>query len=100
MKNIVIIPTLNENDNINYLFKLIVNKFKIPILFIDDNSSDGTQEKILNLSKKSKSAAEEIQSKVNKEIFQKIEQLNTLHEKGLITKEEFEAKKKELLDRM
>ena len=54
MKNIVIIPTLNENDNINYLFKLIVNKFKIPILFIDDNSSDGTQEKILNLSKKSK----------------------------------------------
>ncbi len=50
--------------------------------------------------KKSKSAAEDIQSKVNKEIFQKIEQLNTLHEKGLITKEEFEAKKKELLDRM
>ena len=53
-----------------------------------------------DLSKKSKSAAEEIQSKVNKEIFQKIEQLNTLHEKVLITKEEFEAKKKELLDRM
>ena len=54
LKNIVIIPTLNENDNINYLFKLIVNKFKIPILFIDDNSTDGTREKILNLSKKSK----------------------------------------------
>ena len=51
MKNIVVIPTLNENDNINYLFKLIVNKFKIPVLFIDDNSTDGTQEKILNLSK-------------------------------------------------
>ncbi len=54
MKNIIIIPTLNENDNINYLFKIIVKKFKIPILFIDDNSNDGTQEKILNLSKKSK----------------------------------------------
>ena len=37
MKNIVIIPTLNENDNINYLFNLIIKKFKIPILFIDDN---------------------------------------------------------------
>ncbi len=54
MKNIIIIPTLNENDNINYLFKLIVKKLKIPILFIDDNSIDGTQDKILNLSKKSK----------------------------------------------
>ena len=54
MKNIVIIPTLNENDNINYLYKLIVNKFEIPILFVDDNSNDGTREKILNLSKKNK----------------------------------------------
>ena len=54
MKNIIIIPTLNENDNIIYLFNLIIKKFKIPILFIDDNSKDGTQEKILNLSKKSK----------------------------------------------
>ena len=54
MKNIIIIPTLNESDNIIYLFKLIVKKFKIPILFIDDNSNDGTREKILDLSKKSK----------------------------------------------
>ena len=54
MKNIIIIPTLNENDNINYLFNLIIKKFKIPILFIDDNSKDGTQEKILKLSKKNK----------------------------------------------
>ncbi len=43
---------MNENDNVNYLYKLIVKKFKIPILFIDDNSKDGTQKKILNLSKK------------------------------------------------
>ncbi len=54
MKNIIIIPTLNENDNINYLFRLIVKKLKIPILFVDDNSKDGTQEKILDLSKRSK----------------------------------------------
>ena len=54
MKNIIIIPTLNENENINYLFQSIVKNFKIPILFIDDNSNDGTREKILSLSKKSK----------------------------------------------
>ncbi len=54
MKNIIIIPTLNENDNINYLFKLIVKKLKTPILFVDDNSKDGTRETILDLSKRSK----------------------------------------------
>ena len=54
MKNIIVIPTLNENDNINYLYKSIVKKFNIPILFIDDNSNDGTREKILSLSKKNK----------------------------------------------
>ena len=69
----------------------------IPLDVIDINKAKVIYEDEF---KKSKSAAEEIQSKVNKEIFQKIEQLNTLHEKGLITKEEFEAKKKELLDRM
>ena len=39
---------------LSLFFNLIIKKFKIPILFIDDNSKDGTQEKILNLSKKSK----------------------------------------------
>ncbi len=53
-KIITIIPTLNENDNIFFLYKIIVKKFKIPILFIDDNSDDGTRDKILELSKKNK----------------------------------------------
>ena len=50
-KSIVVIPTLNENDNIHFLYKNIVQKFKIPILFIDDNSIDGTRDKIKKLSK-------------------------------------------------
>ena len=50
---ILIIPTLNENKNITPLFKKIkkVDK-KIDILFVDDNSKDGTREEILNLKKK------------------------------------------------
>ena len=51
-KIITIIPTLNENDNIDYLFKTIIKQQKIPILFIDDNSIDGTRDKIIELSKK------------------------------------------------
>ena len=53
-KIITIIPTLNENDNIDYLFKTIIKQQKIPILFIDDNSIDGTRDKIIELSKKNK----------------------------------------------
>ena len=51
-KVIIIIPTLNENDNILFLYEAIVKKQKIPILFIDDSSNDGTRDKILSLSKK------------------------------------------------
>ena len=51
-KVIVIIPTLNENDNVIFLFDTIVKKQKLPILFIDDNSVDGTRDKIFELSKK------------------------------------------------
>ena len=53
-KKIVIIPTLNESENIFFLFDIIVKRFKIPILFIDDNSKDGTRDKILDLAKKNK----------------------------------------------
>ena len=53
-KVLTIIPTLNENDNITFLYNTIVKKQKIPILFIDDNSTDGTRDKILDLSKKNK----------------------------------------------
>jgi len=55
MKKIVIIPTLNENKNINILVSKITKIDKnLDLLFIDDNSSDGTKKKILNLSKKNK----------------------------------------------
>ena len=53
-KKIVVIPTLNENENIVFLFKIIVKRFKLPILFIDDNSDDGTRDIILKLAKKNK----------------------------------------------
>jgi len=44
---VIIIPTLNEKDNINILFeKLKETNIASDILFIDDNSSDGTQELI------------------------------------------------------
>ena len=51
---LVIIPTLNENENIKFLFNIIVKRFKLPILFIDDNSNDGTRDIILELEKKNK----------------------------------------------
>ena len=51
-KILTIIPTLNENDNILFLYNAVVKKQKIPILFIDDSSNDGTRDKILSLSKK------------------------------------------------
>lgn len=52
-KTIIVIPTYNENSNILKLYNsLAILKIKIDILFIDDNSTDGTKEKILLLSKK------------------------------------------------
>ncbi len=53
MKTLIIIPTLNEKDNIKKIFSKIknLNSF-LNILFVDDNSNDGTQEEILNLAKK------------------------------------------------
>jgi len=55
MKIIVIIPTLNENKNINLLVNKIktINK-KFHLLFVDDNSKDGTRENILKYNKKNK----------------------------------------------
>ena len=46
MENIIIIvPTLNERRNINILFnKLTTTKIKFDLLFIDDNSTDGSRE--------------------------------------------------------
>ena len=54
MNNIIIIvPTLNEKENIKILFnKLTATNIAFDLLFIDDNSSDGSQEVIKDLVKK------------------------------------------------
>ena len=53
---LLIIPTLNERKNITTLFRKIRKiDQKIDILFVDDNSTDGTREEILYLKKRSKS---------------------------------------------
>ena len=54
MENIIIIiPTLNEKENIEILFnKLNATNIRFDLLFIDDNSSDGSQEIIKTLLKK------------------------------------------------
>ena len=53
---LLIIPTLNESENITPLFKKIKKVDKnLDVLFVDDNSTDGTKEKILSLKKKNKS---------------------------------------------
>jgi len=52
---LLIIPTLNEKKNILNLYKGIKkNNIKLDILFLDDNSSDGTRTEIINLQKKNK----------------------------------------------
>ena len=49
---IIIIPTLNEKKNIKILFdKLATLNIRFDLLFIDDNSSDGSQEEIKDLAK-------------------------------------------------
>ncbi len=49
------IPTLNEFGNIQKIFKKIKkNNKNINLLFIDDNSIDGSQKAIINIKKKNK----------------------------------------------
>ncbi|MAV64107.1 MAG: glycosyltransferase [Pelagibacteraceae bacterium TMED124] len=46
-KTLLLLPTMNENDNVNKLFYEISNlKIKLDFLFIDDASTDGTKESI------------------------------------------------------
>lgn len=55
VKFLVIIPTFNEYKNISIIYKRIINLYKkADILFIDDNSSDGSQKEIIGLKKKDK----------------------------------------------
>ena len=55
MKVCEIIPTLNEEKNIEKIFiKIKKTKIKLDILFVDDNSDDGSKKEILDLRKKDK----------------------------------------------
>ena len=52
---LLIIPTLNEKKNILNLVKLIQRqKLNLDILFVDDNSSDGTKMEINKLKNRNK----------------------------------------------
>ena len=55
MRFLIVIPTLNENKNIGTIYKKIIKLYKkANILFIDDNSDDGSKEEIIDLRKKDK----------------------------------------------
>jgi dolichol-phosphate mannosyltransferase len=56
LKTLVVIPTLNEEKNIKKIAKKIIllKNNSLNILFIDDNSLDGSQREIINLKKKFK----------------------------------------------
>ncbi len=64
MKKIVILPTYQEKENCEKIYKLI-RKYnsKISILFVDDNSPDGTGKIIKNLKKKDRSLFLEVRKK-------------------------------------
>ena len=52
MKTCVIVPTLNEKNNVHKLIeKIRKTKIKLDVLFVDDNSNDGTQNEIKSLKK-------------------------------------------------
>ena len=55
-KFLIIIPVYNEKNNIKPIVEKIFKKFtkKLSILFIDDNSIDGTRQEIFNLKTKYK----------------------------------------------
>ena len=51
MKIIIIIPVYNEKKNIKHLFSKIRKYNNYPILYINDNSNDGTTREIKTLQK-------------------------------------------------
>ena len=55
IKILIVIPTLNEKGNISIILKKI-NKFQkqASVLFVDDNSKDGSINEINNYKKKNK----------------------------------------------
>ena len=74
---VIIVPTLNEKDNIEILFnKLNTINIEFDLLFIDDNSSDGSQEIIKDLLKKNQN--------INYIFRPKKEGIGSAHKDGLI----------------
>ena len=48
--NIVVIPTFNEIENIEDILRAVMNlETPIDVLVVDDNSPDGTSEKVLQI---------------------------------------------------
>lgn len=52
MKKIILIPVYNEKKNVTNLFKEIRKYNKFDILFVNDNSTDGTTQEIIKLKKR------------------------------------------------
>ncbi len=54
MKELIVIPTYNEKNNISLLLKKLIKQYRsrFEILIIDDNSPDGTAGEVLKFSKK------------------------------------------------
>ena len=74
---IIIVPTLNEKENIEILInQLVTTNIVFDLLFIDDNSNDGTQEVIKNLLKKNQN--------INCIFRPKKEGVGSAHKDGLI----------------
>lgn len=48
-QSIVIIPTYNELENVDKMTRAVMRLNKVDILYVDDNSPDGTSEKIQSL---------------------------------------------------
>ncbi len=53
MKTLIILPTYNEAENIEKILNLILKHNFVEILIVDDNSTDGTKEKIKKILSKS-----------------------------------------------
>tara|TARA_A100000164_G_scaffold327144_1_gene313277 strand:+ start:881 stop:1576 length:696 start_codon:yes stop_codon:yes gene_type:complete len=54
MKIIIVIPVFNERKNLTNLFKKIRKYNKYDILYVNDNSTDGTTQEILKIKKRFK----------------------------------------------
>ena len=64
MKTLVISPTYNERKNIKYLVDTVLDNYPdYDLLIIDDNSPDGTSDKVIDLQSKYKNLYLEIRGK-------------------------------------